>query len=56
MRFVIAPLVIATVAALAIPMMAESTLLPALILAIPALLVAFIGMMVHNPSALNSTP
>ena len=56
MRFVIAPLMIATVAALAIPMMAESTLLPALILAIPALLVAFIGMMVHNPSALNSTP
>lgn len=56
MRFVIAPLMLATVAGIAIPMMTESTLLPALILAIPALLVASIGMMVHNPSALNSNP
>jgi hypothetical protein len=55
MRFVIAPLILATVAGIAIPMMTESTLLPALILAIPALLVASIGMMVHNPSALKST-
>ena len=55
MRFVIAPLILATVAGIAIPMMTESTLLPALILAIPALLVASIGMMVHNPSASKST-
>ena len=54
-RFVIAPLVATTVAGLAIPMMAQATLLPALMLAIPALLVAFIGMMVHNPTASNST-
>ena len=34
-RFVIAPLVATTVAGLAIPMMAQATLLPALMLAIP---------------------
>lgn len=56
MRFVIAPLMVTTVAGLAIPLMAQATLLPALILAIPALLVAFIGMMVHNPTASNLTP
>ena len=49
--FVVAPLIGTTIAALLIPLLASHTLLPALVLALPALAVALFGMLVHKPSA-----
>ena len=49
--FVVAPLIGTTIGALLIPLLASHALLPALVLALPALAVALFGMLVHKPSA-----
>ena len=51
MGFVVLPLVAATCAALALPMLASHAFLAGLLASLPALLVAVLGMLVHKPSA-----
>lgn len=53
--FVTAPLFGATVVALALPFMASQVFLAAMFLATPALIVAVAGMLIHKPSALQTT-